>query len=324
MAGFNNYNSNSRGGGSKSSKDRDVNTNGFILRNEKTGKFLKVDYFNRCMTFTIGTAPAGQPLDYQTIRNAQSIYQTLVFNQMFTLRDICDDVAEAIKSTGTFTSTGTDAGANDDCCIEISNGSNINEKPGIYLVIYKDIDRNTGRTNSCDYYEFGTGKFYRDYNHRTGQRQVDTSKSAQFKMLTEAVHEACSAFTMAHAHAVQEASKFDKLQTYRALSALATGLGVDLTSESKFEQKTSGTSGNWNRGKNNGNGNGGGYQKKSGGWGSYGGNGYQKRSGGVFENGGNKSFGGGYQQNQPTQSDDAVDVNLDMSALTNVPLNQFS
>nr|DAU33562.1 MAG TPA: hypothetical protein [Caudoviricetes sp.] len=129
---------------------------------------------------------------------------------------------------------------------------------------------------------------------------------------------------MAHAHAVQEASKFDKLQTYRALSALATGLGVDLTSEPKFEQKTSGTSGNWNRGKNNGNGNGGGYPKKSGGWGSYGGNGYQKRSGGVFENGGNKSFGGGYQQNQPSQSDDAVDVNLDMSALTNVPLNQFS
>lgn len=321
MAGFNNYNSNTRGtGGSKSSKERDVNTNGFILRNEQTGKFLKVDYFNRCMTFTIGTAPAGQPLDYQTIRNAQSIYQTLVFNQMFTLRDICDEVAESLKTTGTFTSTGTDAGANDDCCIEISNGSNINEQPGIYLVIYKDIDRNTGRTNSCDYYQFGTGKFYRDYNHRTGQRQIDSNKSAQFKMFSEAIHEACSAFTMAHAHAVQDAAKFDKLQTFRALSAMATSMGIDLTVEPKFEQKKSGSTGGWNRGNNN---NGlGGAQRKNGNWNSFNGgnNGYQKRSGGLFENGSNKSFNGGYQQ----PNDDSVDVNLDMSTLTNVPLNQFS
>lgn len=317
MAGFGN---NSSGRFAKSSKERDVNTTGFILRNEKAGKFLKVDYFNRCITFTIGIAPAGQPLDYQTIRNATSISQTLVFSQMFNLREICDDISTSIKETGTFTSTGTDAGANDDCCVEISNGSNIDEKPGIYLVIYKDIDKNTGRTNNCEYYPFGTGKFYRDYNHRTGQRQIDVGKSGQFKIIREAISEACAAFTMAQAHAVQEAGKFEKLQTYKALSAMAASMGVDLTQDLKFETKKTGSTGGWNRGQKDG-----GYQKKSGGWSQFNNgngqssNGYRNRSG-VFENSGKPSYSN-YQQ---SPADDSIDVNLDMESLSNVSFGSFN
>lgn len=304
----------------KSSKERDVNTTGFILRNERVGKFLKVDYFNRCVSFTIGMAPAGQALDYQTIRNAPSVSQTLVFTQMFAMKELCEDVANELKDTGSFKSVGTDAGANDDCRVEISNGSNINEQPGIYLVIYKDLDRSTKRTNNMNYFPLSAGKIYRDYNHLTGQSVEVIKTGSQFKIIREAVDEACAAFTMAQAHTAQEAGKFDKLQVYKSLSAIAASMGVDLTQDLNFETKKSGSSGNWNRGNQSG----GGYQKKPGGWNQFGGqnNGYQKRSGGVFEQSGNSPFGGYQQNNAP--ADDAVDINLDMNALTNVPIGSFS
>lgn len=299
-------------------KPEDINTTGFILRNDRAGKFLTVAYWGKTLTVDIGVVPAGQQVTSDMARSAATKRQVMGFNDMFDLHEACEDILDSIKKTGTFVSTCIDAGQKRDCRVEISNGENIGMPAGIYLVIYKEINTQTKTTSNIEAYPFAQSTVYKNYNARTGQASEDSSKVGQFKKFVLALREGCAAFTMAQAHAVKEAGKYDKMASYLAMTSMASSMGVDLTQSLKLEKKT-GSSGGFNRG------NGGGssysqYKKpyngqNNGGYNKYGNNGNRS---GVFENG-----GGGYNNPAALVHDDPVDINLDAAALTNVPFSNF-
>lgn len=54
---------------------------------------------------------------------------------------------ESLKQTNTFESVAIEGNQKKDVIIEISNGSNINQPMGLYLVIYKNVDAGK-RTNT--------------------------------------------------------------------------------------------------------------------------------------------------------------------------------
>lgn len=305
-------NSNNRSG---SSTTAEVSTQGVVMINNRNSKFLSVNFWSRCASIEIGVCPAGSDMSWNDRKNAQRFNQVIGYNDLCDLQMICEEVMESVKNTGTFSPVGIQVGAKHDAIIEISNGSNINVGPGIYLVLYKNLDQNN-RTNSLEFYPFGDVKVLRGYDHTSGISKEDISKIGEFKQFYKAIRKAADALTMATAHVVAANQKNDKLSAFRAMAAMSAALGVDLTSELQ-EKKTTGSS--YNRSGNN---NGGGYQKSSynnnrGGYN----NGYNRNNGG-YNNAQDNNFK--KQQEVLASMDEPVDINLSMAALTNVDVSQFS
>lgn len=325
MAYNNNYNNGYQGKYPQNSTPRQqsasgfgekVNNNGHVLYNDKQGKFLEFDYWGKYVSLAVGSAIPGAPLNWETRKNSQRIKQVISFDYLNDLWDICEEVIDSIKATGTFTSAGVRVGAKGDAIVEINNGSSINMAPGIYLVIYKDID-SSNRSNSYDAYPFDDSKIVREYDHNTGTAKNDIGKVGQFKKFYRLVKEAAKAFTMAQAHAIQTLDHSDKLSCFKALAAIGSALGVDMIKELDTINKSvsSGkSSGSYNRKPyNNGGQNRGGYNgPRSGGWQNN--RGYNK-----------SSQPNGYQRQQQAiaSMNDPIDINLSMDSLTNVDLNQF-
>lgn len=324
----NQYNSNPRqnnyGGGQRKAQSAQPNsqTDGVMFSNEQMGKFMRTRFWNRCMGIDIGTYAPGTPLDYTTVRNAQVFGHVFTFTALFELRDICDEVLESIHQTNTFESSATEAGNKKDVIVEISNGSNINQPQGIYLVIYKNVDSGR-RTNTFDLYPFGKTRTLRNYDHSTGGFTPDVSSVKEFKKFRMILHEAAKSFTMAQAHAIRDADKHDKLSILAKLDAVAAGLGIDIgaavsaariNGQTSHDRTTQGggqpnqfrrqsNSGQWNRG------------------GAY--NQGQPR-GNFNAQSGPKN---GYQATQAAMaslSDEPVDINLDAATLQQVGMDKFS
>lgn len=291
-------------------KKADAQTDGIILTNEKAGKFLKTRYWSRCLGLDIGTYPPSAQVTYETIRNAQVFGHVFSFTTIYELCEICEEVLESIKRTNTFESTATEAGQKKDVIVEISNGSNINMAPGIYLVIYKSVDSGK-RTNILDMYPFSSTKVLRNYDHNTGSAKEDIRATGDFKKFVMCLREAAKAFTMAQAHTVSEISKNDRFATIEALAAISAGLGIDI--HKSIATATSGgsrTTGQASYSRDN--------QQK---------NTYQRQSQpGQWNRGGQYGQQSGYQQQQQALaaiSDEPVDINLDAATLQNVDINSF-
>ncbi|MCM1295200.1 MAG: hypothetical protein NC311_06635 [Muribaculaceae bacterium] len=238
--------------------------------------------------------------------------QVISFSDLSELQDICEEVIESVKNTGTFTPTGVRVGSKEDCIVEINNGSTIGMSPGIYLVLYKNLD-SSGRTNNLEFYPFCDCKVVRGYDHTSGNAKEDISKIGDFKKFYRMVKESAKAFTMAQAHAVSVNIEADKLRCFRVLSALTASMGIDMNAELRAAYDTSS------------------YQRGGGGR-SYGGG---SRSGGynaprsaprssTFENSNAGGFPGQNPQQVLATLDDPVDINLSMENLTNVDLSKFS
>lgn len=310
----NQFNSNPQYGRKSSGYSRgnnadSVTTNGVFMSNERAGKFLRIRYWSRTLSMDIGVYPAGTALDMNVIQNAQTFNQNITFSTIFELKEICDEVLESLKNTNRFTPTATMATQKGDAIVEISDGSNLNLNPGIYLVLYKNVDGGK-RSGTYEVYPFGATKVMRNYNHNTGTSTEDIKATGDFKKFVKCLDEAAKAFTMAQAHAVAEVKKSDKTATFVALSAIAAGMGVDISKAVNDTQRTSGTSSyNGQRSQN-----------------------FQRRSQpGQWNRSGNGSYNqqGGYQKTQQQQTmaamaDAPVDINIDAATLQNVSMDDFN
>ena len=291
------------------SQSKEDTTQGPILYNTQSGKFLQFDYWGRYVTIRIGSVQPGVQMNFENRKNAKMTSQVLSFGDLSDLQDVCDEVMESLRNAGTFTSSAVRVGSTGNSLIEINNGSNIGQTPGIYLVIYKDLDQ-SGRTANMEVYPFTAGKVLRSYDPSTGSAKEDITKLGQFKKFYHLVKEATSAFTMATAHSVIALDKPNRLTKFKALAAISQQLGVTISKE--LEQAIAQPSAPSNGGGSS-------YGGNRGSWGgnrgNYGGGGYN-RSGG---------FGGGYGQSaqQAASLNDPVDINLSMSDMTNVDLSQF-
>lgn len=320
-----NYVRNNNGGARQNNAQKsshDSQTDGVLLVNEKMGKFLRTRYWNRFMTIDIGTFAPGTPVDYNTIRNAQVFSAVCSFSTLFSLRMIMDEVLESLKQTNTFESTTIAGNQKGDTLVEISNGTNINQPMGLYLVVYKNVDSGR-RTNTFEVYPFSPCKIMRGYDHNTGAAKEDIKAVGEFKKFKMIVDEACKAFTMAQAHSVKEASKMDKLASINALAAIGASMGVDLmksvTTATSGGTRTTGQS-SYNRSNNYNNGTGpnpNGFRRTS--------QGGQWNRGGQYGN--NRPQSGSYQQTQNNMnqvSDEPVDINLSSATLQQVSLEDFA
>lgn len=310
-------NSGPRGGGQQR-PDQESNI-GQTLFNNQIGKFLDFNYWGRYASIEIGAVAPGAGMDWESRKNAQRTRQVIPFDALSDLWDICEEVMESVKNTGTFTSAGVKVGGKQDAMVEINNGSTLNMSPGIYLVIYKNMDSGN-RTNNLEVYPFDHSHIIRGYDHSTGMAKDDIAKIGQFKKFYRLIKEATKAFTMAQAHAIQAIQRNDRLSSFLAISAVAAALGVDTGKEIDRTLKGQDQS----RG-----------GQSSGGRGGYGGgrNYGAPRSGGSWAN--NRPQGGTFEQ--PAQQtndfqrqqqimatmDDPVDINLSMDNLTNVDMSQF-
>lgn len=317
--------------GAARNTSHDSQTDGVLMSNEKMGKFLRTRYWNRFLTMEIGTVQPGVVLDFTAIRNAQTFNAVCSFSTMFALRMVCEEVIESLKQTNTFESTAVNGNQKGDTIIEISNGSNINQPMGIYLVIYKNVDT-AKRTNQFEAYPFASCKVMRGYDHNTGSSKDDIKAIGEFKKFYTIIDEACKAFTMAQAHAVKEASKMERLSTMNALAAIGASMGVDLMKSVTTAATTGGarTSGQSS------------YNRPSGG-NSYGGNNaggpnpnnYRRTSqGGQWNRGGQYGSNRGSYQNTNSQmngggaqaavANEPVDVTLSAATLQQVNLEDFA
>lgn len=321
--GYNRYNNNPNRyqnnkpaavGGNIMKKNADQ-TDGILFVNNQVGRFMRTRFWNRCMGIDIGSFPPGTQIDYDTIRNAQMFGHVFAFSTVFELETICEEVLESIKNTGRFESMATEAGQKKDVIVEISNGSNINMPGGIYLVIYKSVDAGR-RTNLLEAYPFGATKVMTNYNHLTGASTEDIRATGDFKKFVMCLKEAAKALTMAQAHVIHDVHKNEKLATFNALAAIATGLGVDLgklpdanrtTGQSTYSRKQQAqsyqrqsTPGQWNHNQYN-------PQPQQ----------QQQRQPQPMN---------GYQQTQAALaaiSDEPVDIALDVANLQNVTMDDF-
>ena len=131
-------NSGPRGGGQQR-PDQESNI-GQTLFNNQIGKFLDFNYWGRYASIEIGAVAPGAGMDWESRKNAQRTRQVIPFDALSDLWDICEEVMESVKNTGTFTSAGVKVGGKQDAMVEINNGSTLNMSPGIYLVIYKNME----------------------------------------------------------------------------------------------------------------------------------------------------------------------------------------
>lgn len=285
-------------------RPQQLTTTGPTLFNEQAGKFLNFNYWGRYASLEIGITSPGAPMTWDNRKAAQSVRQVISFVDLSDLQDICEEILDSIKNTGTFTSCAVRIGARQDCMVEINNGSTLNMSPGIYLVLYKNLDSNN-RTNNMEFYPFTSSKVIRGYDHSTGMGKEDISKVGEFKKFYRMVKEATKAFTMAQAHSVAVVGEGEKLATFRALSAITAVLNIDMNAEIRAAKA--------------------GYPRQPGEpdkkppTRSYG----SPRSS-TFENG--NSNGPGFSPNQQYLAgmDEPVDISLNMDDLANVDISKFS
>lgn len=311
MAYDNRYSNNNprMGGQQRGGRPRadEITTNGVILHNERFGRFLRTRFWNGTLGLDIGSYPPGSPPTFETVRNAQIFGHVFSFSTIFELREICEEVLTSISATNTFESTATEAGMKKDCIVEISNGSNINMSPGIYLVIYKNVDSNK-RSNTYEIYPFSGTRVLRGYDHGTGHANEDIKATGNFKKFLKILDEAANAFTMAQAHAAAEVKKGEKMATITALSAISAALGVDISKSVANSTRVSNSDYTHAQQANN----------------------YQRKMSSPSPQWGQS---GGYQQPAPARgqyqpdtaiTDEQVDINLNAASLQNVDLNSLS
>jgi len=302
---------NPRGNNSQPQKQQ-LSTGGPTVYNNQAGKFLTFNYWGKNASLEIGTVGPGATMDWQTRKNAQTFRLVIGFNDLSDLQDVCEEVMDSIKTTGTFTSTAIKCGLRQDSVVEINNGSTIGMSPGIYLALYKNLDSN-GRTGNLDVYPFGSVKVLRGYNYQTGAAKEDISKLGEFKKFYKMVKEATKAFTMAQAHAVAVIHDGEKLATFKALSAIMGAMGIDVNAELKqttsFRPKSNTTTGSRS----------GAFEKTNAAPPAA----YQGASPATANT---SPFGGTTTMAQQylASMDEPVDITMDMDGLTNVDVSKFT
>lgn len=299
--GFNNSNS-QQSSQQKKSDAKDASTTGIRLTNYDAMKYLNINYWKRACSVDIGPIPEGvtrsNPAPWDWKASMPTIHIAMTFTSLTVLEEICDEVWESIKKSGTFSNVGAPCGSDLSNLVELNNGSTIGQPEGIYLVLYRGRNAN-GVAERYDFYPFAGRVIERGYNPTTGQSTKDISKTQDFKDFRRCIHEAVSALTMAVAHSVQEVQNLDKLSIITRLASICAHQGVTVESGTRAGGASAGPVRQNGYGKGNG-----GYR-----------NNYQKKQYGNGNYGGNRFGVSGSRQNDnppwsSNSSSDTVEVNL--------------
>lgn len=234
--GFNNINNQQQASQSKKSDSRDASTTGVRLTNYDAMKYLNINYWKRACSIDIGPIPQGvtrsNPAPWDWKASMPTMHIAMTFTTLTVLEDICDEVWDSIRKSGTFSNVGAPCGSDLTNLVEINNGSTIGQPEGIYLVLYRGRDAN-GVPERYDFYPFSTRVIERGFNPTTGHSTKDISKTQDFKDFRRCIHEAVSALTMAVAHSVQEVQNLDKLSIIGRLASICAHQGISIESATR-------------------------------------------------------------------------------------------
>ena len=252
------YNSN-RGGGKKGNNNNpaQLSTSSIFLNNQEKGKFLQIKFWSRTMGIEVGAYQPNSQLTPEVMNNVQRFGHVFAFQTLCELVDVCEDILDSMKSTGTFETSAILAGQKRDCIIEVSNGDNLGLPTGIYLVIYKNVDPGR-RSTSFEFYPFTSTVVMKGYNRNTGEAVDKVKPVGDFKKFLTCIRESMKALTLAQAHAVNELAHADKSKTRAIIFQIARNMGIDPSNfnDGSAYQK-SGNKGGYQQNGNNG------YQRKS-------------------------------------------------------------
>ena len=211
----------------KDEKKKSNNTYGPSYYNEETMEKLTVNYWDGSMAVIVSALVRDANGRLQEDEN-NTLRLTVKPYTIATFASECEDIRHEVKANGGhFASAGIPCGNASSNMIEISNGANIGRDPGIYLVLYKDIDEK--RTpGSMMVYTFAARTVVKNYNHKTGAGDVVKLKSQEFKDFSRTMEDFVSGMNMANAHAYKEATKYERAASSRTMAIVAASLGVDL------------------------------------------------------------------------------------------------
>ena len=228
--GFNNSN-NQQPAQPKKTDAKDASTTGVRLTNYDAMKYLNINYWKRACSIDIGPIPEGvtrsNPAPWDWKASMPTMHMAMTFTSLTVLEEICDEVWESIKKSGTFSNVGAPCGSDLSNLVELNNGSTIGQPDGIYLVLYRNRDAN-GIPERYDFYPFATRVIERSFNPTNGHSTKDVTKTQDFKDFRRCIHEAVSALTMAVAHSVQEVQNLDKLSIITRLASICAHQGINV------------------------------------------------------------------------------------------------
>lgn len=258
---YNNNWSNKKGGGKKKDAPAQLTTSSIFLNNSDKGKFLQIKFWARTMGMEIGSYQPNTMLTPEIINNTERFGHVFSFKTLCDLVDVCEDILDGVKGTGTFETSAILAGQKKDTIIEISNGDNLGLPTGIYLVIYKNVDQGR-RSTTFNFYPFSSTIVMKGYNRNTGEAIDKVKPTGDFKKFLTCIREAMKALTLAQAHVVNELVHTEKAKTRAVIFQIAQNMGIsagtynDGSAYNKYPSKNN-NSNNYQQNQNNG------YQRKS-------------------------------------------------------------
>ena len=231
-------------------RDNGTYGSGPIFKNNETGQFLSVGYWESTMKLSFGNFTEGSG-DYQKTTYDGTQNQVIGYHDISALYDACDVVSKQLDETGKFAPRGIRAGKKRNNILLLSPGTEYGMPSGIYLFLFKDLDSDN-RTNTAAYYRFGanTQMVVRSYDAVSGTIEESPSGVlAEFKSFVKCVREAQSAFTNAHAYSIKHMMKDETFYTIRALAAVGRQMGLDseigASPRSNKKRSTSGPVPSW-------------------------------------------------------------------------------
>ena len=201
-------------------------TNGLQLNNVPAGKSMDFTFNKDTLRVQITSVQPGQPITWEIRKNAPKVSQTLYPNDLVAIETMISAVIDEIKERKTFKNVSIRCGYEESGKIEFNNGQNLGLTPGIYFVIYRNID-SSGRAGEIDVYPFAGIEMDYDFNPQTGSSTPVVDNLHQLKMFKRVIKSASEAFTKAHAHAIKREGKL--LSTRKGLGAVAKSMGVDVS-----------------------------------------------------------------------------------------------
>lgn len=211
-------------------KRKSNNTYGPNFYNYDTHEKLSILYWDSSIAFIISkfTENSSGGLVEDTNNSTRITIKSATSSALVS---VAEEALNAIKhgDISSYESTGIPCGSMGNNMVEISNGTNINREPGIYLVLYKDISDDR-KTKNRAVYTFSSKIAVKGYNSETGEGRSIAMKSQEFKDFVRAISDFSSGMNLAYAHAVKEATKYEKMATTKVLSLICANMGIDLMS----------------------------------------------------------------------------------------------
>lgn len=224
-------------------KQYDINTFGPSFYNEKAGLRLSTSHWKSNLSLSIEKITKEASGNLVPVKGSGDKI-SISGGTISALEAILEDALESIKATGTFESDGVECGVKSNNLVAISNGSEIDQAPGMYLVIYKDLDDNRIAGN-VTIFPFNQRITVRGYNPKTGAGKAYARPTQELKEFKRILSESAKAATKAIAHQVRDAQKSDFNNIFKSMNLLLQSAGISMFDSPSHNRN--GNSGNQRR-----------------------------------------------------------------------------